>query len=153
MKDERIEQAKNKIRSEIAVIIYVGIAISFAVKTLLFKMNLQECMTEYLILIFFPVYEVIRMNMMKVSIYSVNPKYRHKQLKTLSVFVILFFVVAAVSVFSSTKGSTVNLSQSSIVFLVIFIVLFIGVFFLATKYHQSRAYKYEKEFDDNEPEE
>ncbi|MGC7870713.1 DUF6773 family protein [Desulfosporosinus sp. SYSU MS00001] len=153
MRDERIEQAKNKIRSELAVIIYVGIAISFAVKTLLFKMNLQECLTEYLILIFFPVYELIRMNMMKVSIYSVYPKYRHKQLKTLIMLVMAFFVVAAVSVFSSTKQLTVNLSQSSIVFLLIFSVLFIGGFFLATKYHQSRAYKYEKEFDDNGPEE
>lgn len=70
MKDERIEQAKNKIRSEMTVIIICGVAISFLVKTLVFNMNIRECITEYLILILSPLYQFIRMHMMRVSIYS-----------------------------------------------------------------------------------
>ena len=70
LKDERIEQGKNKIWSELAIIMYLGVALSFSVKILVFKMDLMECITEYLILIFTPLYQFIRMHMMKISIYS-----------------------------------------------------------------------------------
>ncbi|MDR3601843.1 MAG: hypothetical protein P4L49_15385, partial [Desulfosporosinus sp.] len=74
MKDERIEQAKLKIRSEMAIIILYGVAVSFLVKTLVFKMSLQESLIEYLIMIFFPIYQFIRLHMLKVSSYSEHGK-------------------------------------------------------------------------------
>lgn len=40
MKDERIEKAIKEIRSEIAIIIYIVIMISFSVKRLILDMNL-----------------------------------------------------------------------------------------------------------------
>jgi len=46
LKDERIEQGKNKIWSELAIIMYLGVALSFSVKILVFKMDLMECIVS-----------------------------------------------------------------------------------------------------------
>lgn len=119
MRDERVEQAKNKIRSEIAVIIYIAIAVSFIVKRFYLNMSLEECITEYLILIFFSVYEVIRMNMLKVSLFNVYPKRGNRQL--MIVMIVAFLIVAlAAFAFPLTKGSTVKFSYGSIVPVMIF---------------------------------
>ena len=146
MKDERIEQEKNKIRSEMVIIILCGVAVSFLVKTLVFNMGLQECATEYLILIFSPVYQLIRMNMMKISIYSVRGD---KQLvKNLVIAILVLLVISAGFIFKLMKNSAVY-NWQGIVPLFIFLLLFLVVFFTANKYNQYRGNKYEKEFDDD----
>ncbi len=147
MKDERIEQAKLKIRSEMAIIILYGISLSFLVKTLVFKMSLQESMTEYLILIFFPLYQFIRMHTMKVSIYSERGK--KSSIKNLLIAIGFLVVASMVLIFNSMKTSAMYDWQSPVVSLFIFIVLFIAIFFLTYKYNQYRSHKYEKEFDDD----
>lgn len=146
MKDERIEQAKLKIRSEMAIIILYGVALSFLVKTLVFKMSLQDSMTEYLILIFFPLYQFIRMHTMKVSIYSERGK--KSSIKNLLIAIGFLVVASMVLIFNSMKKSMYDW-QSPVVFLFIFIVLFLAIFFLTNKYNQYRSHKYEEEFDDD----
>lgn len=136
MKDERIEQAKHKIRSEMAFIIFLGVAVIFLVKTLVFKMKLQECMTEYIILIFFPLYQFIRMHMMKISIYS--ERGNTQSIKN------LLITIAIIAVASVTYGG-----PDSVVSMIPFLALFVAVFFIANKYNQHRGHKYEKEFDDD----
>ncbi|EHQ88107.1 DUF6773 family protein [Desulfosporosinus youngiae] len=145
MKDERIEQAKNKIRSEMAIIILYAVAISFLVKTLVFNMDLQECITEYIILIFFPLYQLIRMHMMKVSIYSkrLNKQSIRNFLIAIAVIVFVFSVI----IINSVKKSDLYNWQSSVVFISIFLVLFTSIYFIANKYNQIRAHRYENEFD------
>ena len=145
MKDERIEQAKNKIRSEMAIIILYAVAISFLVKTLVFNMDLQECITEYIILIFFPLYQLIRMHMMKVSIYSkrLNKQSIRNFLIAISVVVFAFSVI----VINSVKESALYNWRASVVFMIIFLVLFTSIYFIANKYNQFRAHRYENEFD------
>lgn len=146
MKDERIEQAKNKIRSEMATIILYGVAISFVVKTLVFHMTLQESITEYLILIFSPLYQFIRMHMMKISIYSER---RNKySMKNLLITITILVVASAVYILNSLKNSAVYDWRSPVIFLFIFIILFATIFFIANKYNLDRGHKYEKEFDD-----
>ena len=146
MKDERIEQAKNKIRSEMAIIILYSVAISFVVKTLVFNMTLRESITEYLILIFFPLYQFIRMHMMKISIYSER---RNKySMKNLLITIAMLVVASAVYILNSLKNSAVYDWRSPVIFLFIFIILFATIFFIANKYNLDRGHKYEKEFDD-----
>ena len=147
MKDERIEQAKNKIRSEIATIIFYGVAVSFLVKTLVFNMDIQKCITEYLILIFFPLYQFLRMHMMKISIYS--ERVNTQSVKNLIITIAVLVVASAVFIFNSMKKSAVYDWQSSVVFLLIFSVLFVAIFFFANKFNQYRGHKYEKEFGDD----
>ena len=147
MKDERIEQAKNKIWSELAIIMYLGVALSFSVKILVFKMDLIECITEYLILMFTPLYQFIRMHMMKISIYS---KRGNKQsLKNILIAISIFLVASAISLFKKMKDSTVYDWQNPVVFLFIFLVLFIAIFLMTNKFNQQRGQKYEREFDDD----
>lgn len=148
MKDERIEQAKNKIRSEMAIIILYGVAISFLVKTLVYGMSLQECITEYLILIFFPLYQFIRMHTMKISIYSEHGNKR--SMKNLLIAIVILGVASAVFIFNSMNKSVVYHWQSPVVFLFVFVALFVAIFLTANKFNQRRAHKYENEFDDKD---
>lgn len=145
MKDERIEQAKSKIRSELAIIILYGAALLFVVKTLVFHMNLQECLTEYLILVFFPIYQFIRMHMMKVSIYS-KPGNKQYIRNLLIMFFILGSIFAAY-ILSSKKPLYVW--QNSFIFLLIYILVFVLLVFGVNKFNQHQGHKYEKEFDDD----
>lgn len=147
MKDERIEQAKNKIKSEMAIIIFVGVIVSFLVKTLIFNMNLQECIIEYVIMIFFPMYQHIRMHMMKISIYS--DRGNKQSIKTLIITIVVLVVASVVSIFYSMRESLVYNWQNAVVRIFIFVVLFGAIFFIANKYNQYRGHKYEKEFDDD----
>jgi len=147
MKDERIEQAKNKIWSELAIIMYLGVALSFSVKILVFKMDLMECITEYLILIFTPLYQFIRMHMMKISIYS--ERGNKQSVRNLIITIAVLVVVSAVFIFDSIKKSAVYNWQSPAIFLFTFLVLFVAIFFIANKYNQHRGHEYEKEFDDD----
>ena len=146
MKDERIEQAKNKIWSELAIIMYLGVALSFSVKILVFKMDLMECITEYLILIFTPLYQFIRMHMMKISIYS--ERGNKQSIKNILIAIYAFLVVSAVSIFKM-KESAVYVWQNSVPFIFAFLVLFLSIFFISNKFNQRRGHKYEKEFDDD----
>lgn len=60
LKDERVEQAKSKIYSELMLIIFYIVVASFCVKALYFHMDLKQCATEYIILILTPIYQAIR---------------------------------------------------------------------------------------------
>lgn len=146
MKDERIEQAKNKIWSELAIIMYLGVALSFSAKILVFKMDLMECITEYLILIFTPLYQFIRMHMMKISIYS--ERGNKQSIKNILIAIYAFLVASAVSIFKM-KESAVYVWQNSVPFIFAFLVLFLSIFFISNKFNQRRGHKYEKEFDDD----
>jgi Na+-translocating ferredoxin:NAD+ oxidoreductase RnfA subunit len=147
MKDERIEQAINKVRSEMFIIILIGVSVSFFIKILLFNMRLQDCLTEYLILILSPLYQFIRMHMMKVSLYS--ERGNKQSLKNLLTAIAIFLVVSAMSVFKSRKESAVYVWQNSVSFIIVFIILSVVLYFIANKFNQIKGHKYEKEFDDD----
>lgn len=145
MNDERIEQAKNKIRSEIAMIVFIGVVFSFLVKTLILNMSLEECITEYVIMIFFPLYQFIRMHILKVSVYS-----KSKQpIRNLGITILVLVVISAVVIFNSIQESSVYDWQNSVVGISSFLALFIVIFSAANKYNRYKGHKYEQEFDDD----
>ena len=55
IKDERIEQARNKIWAEMMQILYFIAVLSFVVKILFLHQSLQDCTLEYVILILTPI--------------------------------------------------------------------------------------------------
>lgn len=148
MKDERIEQALNKIRSEMTIIILGAVAVSFLVKTLLFKLALQDCLTEYLIMILAPLYQFVRMHMMKISLYS-EPGSK-QSVKTLLIVAAAFLVLSAVSLWGKMKGPAVYDWHKPVIFLVIFLVLFVLIYFMTNKFNRQRSQSYEKEFADED---
>lgn len=146
MRDERIEQAKNKIRSEMATIIFIAMAVSFLTKALIFRMDFKECITEYAVMIFFPLYQFIRMHMMEISIYS---NYEKKQsIKNLIVTIIILLIVSVISIFVSMTKSPAYNWQSGATRILTYSVLFVAIFFITIKYNKHRSEKYEREFDD-----
>lgn len=146
MKDERIEQAKNKIRSEISVIVLIGIMISFLVKRLVFDMDFEDCVTEYVIIIFYPLYQFIRMHMMKISVYSGPGNKRSIRNLTITIVILL---VASTAIILSKMNDPDYVWQNSIAGISTFLVLFIVIFFVANKYNQYRGHKYENKYDDD----
>lgn len=148
MKDERIEQALNKIRSEMTIIILGAVAVSFLVKTLLFNLALQECLTEYLIMILAPLYQFVRMHMMKISLY--NEPGSKQSLKTLLIVVAVFLVLSAASFWKRMKGPAVYDWHKPVIFLIIFLVLFISIYFMTNKFNRHQGQRYEKEFADED---
>jgi len=147
MKDERIEQAKNRIRSEMAIIIFIGVIVSFLLKTWVFNLDLQDCLTEYLIMIFFPLYQFIRMHMMKISIYS--ERGNKQSLKNLLITIAILIAASAVFIFDSMTKSAGYVWQNAVGGIFTFLVLFVAIYFIANKYNQQRGHKYEQEFDDD----
>lgn len=147
MTDERIEQVKNKIRSEMAIILFIGVVISFLVKTWVYNMDLKECITEYIIIIFFPLYQFIRMHMMKISIYS--ERGNKQSVKNLIITIALLVIVSALIIFNSITKSGVYHWQTAATNIFSFLVIFAIVFFVANKYNRHRGHKYENEFDDD----
>ncbi|SDH32881.1 DUF6773 family protein [Desulfosporosinus hippei] len=145
MKDERIEQAKNKIRSEMAMIVFIGVVFSFLVKTLILNMSLEECITEYVIMIFFPLYQFIRMHILKVSVYSKSKQ----SIRNLVITILVLVVISAVVILNSMQESPVYDWQNSVVGVSSFLALFIGIFGVANRYNRYKGHKYEQEFDDD----
>lgn len=70
MKDERVIQTGHKIWSEIGKIVYWFVAAAFVTKILLLRMNLNDCVVEYVILIGVPVYQLIRCWQLKLRVYK-----------------------------------------------------------------------------------
>lgn len=54
MMDERTTQVRNKIMSEMAMLMYLFVAAAFAVKVLLMGKGIRDCVVEYVILILAP---------------------------------------------------------------------------------------------------
>ena len=69
MMDERTTQVRNKIMSEMAMLMYLFVAAAFAVKVLLMGKGIRDCVVEYVILILAPLYQYVRARQLKFSLY------------------------------------------------------------------------------------
>ena len=121
LKDERVEQAKSKIYSELMLIIFYIVVASFCVKALYFHMDLKQCATEYIILILTPIYQAIRSRQMGVVL---STKSSRKALLPTAAIIILMVVL----LWMSNKGvpSTAR-TISAVLSLAVFAVLFLVV--------------------------
>jgi len=77
MMDERTTQVRNKIMSEMAMLMYLFVAAAFAVKVLLMGKGIRDCVVEYVILILAPLYQYVRARQLKFSLY--RPGYGRPQ--------------------------------------------------------------------------
>ena len=68
MMDERTTQVRNKIMSEMAMLMYLFVAAAFAVKVLLMGKGIRDCVVEYVILILAPLYQYVRARQLKFSL-------------------------------------------------------------------------------------
>ena len=144
LKDERVEQAKSKIYSELMLIIFYIVVASFCVKALYFHMDLKQCATEYIILILTPIYQAIRSRQMGVVL---STKSSRKALLPTAAIIILMVVL----LWMSNKGvpSTAR-TISAVLSLAVFAVLFLVVQGIFIHLERKRAEKLEHHYDDED---
>lgn len=144
LKDERVEQAKSKIYSELMLIIFYIVVASFCVKALYFHMDLKQCATEYIILILTPIYQAIRSRQMGVVL---STKSSRKALLPTAAIIILIVVL----LWMSNKGvpSTAR-TISAVLSLAVFAVLFLVVQGIFIHLERKRAEKLEHQYDDED---
>ncbi|MBM6829940.1 hypothetical protein H9X85_10545 [Anaerotignum lactatifermentans] len=143
LRDERIEQARNKIWAEMMQILYFIAILSFVIKILFLHQSLQDCAMEYLVLILTPLYQAVRARQLGVVLSAVadpKPKRLVASLVGGMIVVGLFYVL---------QGQE---KQPSEVFtmLTIFVVVFLVVQFGMYRMGKRRQEKLEKEYDDEE---
>ena len=146
MKDERIEQATNKIRNELALVIYGIVILSFLIKLWVYNMDLSKCWTEYIILIITPIYQFIRARSMKVSLHDNNVFKQSFKSDTVQFFVLI--AIFGVFVYKEITQKTNFDWEHTVLNILIFIVLFGLIRFRVNKSEQKQVKKYEKQFDD-----
>lgn len=83
-------------------------------------MELQECITEYVIMIFFPLYQFIRMHTMKISIYGERRK--KQAVMNLMIIVSIIVVLSAVSIFNSMSESAMYVWPNAVAGVAAFLV-------------------------------
>lgn len=140
--DERIKGEYRKIYSELLSMIMVFTAVSLLVKFNLYDMELRECLTEFIILIFAPLYMVVRQFMM-----GLNPQETtSKKKKRIQFFVALFFASAGFLV--STFYKEGRLKEDTLFYILSFIATFTFVYYVSWKLSAYFAGRKAKKYED-----
>ena len=141
--DERVLQARRKIGSEMMMLRYYFIVLAFLVKVMGFGMGLEDCITEFIIMIGVPIYQNIRARQMKVVLTAFN----RKATKTSTLSSIL--VAVAVMAFFMWRNEGRVDPEEIISYAVSFAAMFIFVRYGFTYIEKRRAEKLESEYDED----
>ncbi|MDD4843668.1 MAG: hypothetical protein PHU31_04985 [Anaerotignum sp.] len=143
IRDERVEQARNKIYGELFQILFLFVMTTFLVKALYYKMELSQCITEFVIMIVTPIYQMVRSRQLGVVLATnlrqqMSPK-RNILSAVTAIGLFFFFWV------TSGKQVTAEFAFSYIVtFCVVFFLVRVGFVHL----EEHRMKKLEKKFAD-----
>ena len=143
MIDERVLQARRKIGSEMMQLMYYFIVLAFLVKAMGFGMGLEDCLTEFIVMIAVPIYQNIRARQMKVVLTAFN----RKATKTSTLSSIL--VAVAVMAFFMWRNEGRVDPEEIISYAVSFAAMFIFVRYGFTYFEKRRAEKLESEYDED----
>ena len=139
--DERVLQARRQIGSEMMQLMYYFIVIAFCIKSLYFGMNLQECMTEFIILIAAPIYQAYRSR--KLGVVLGNYRKASKASNIISIGIGLSVLLLSLS----ARGGFATAEVLSAI--VAFVVVFSFTRFGFARMEEKRAEKLEKEYEDD----
>ena len=140
--DERVLQARQKIGSEIMLLMYYFIVLAFCVKVLVFGMTFEDCITEFIIMVAAPIYQNIRARQMKVVLGNFR-KYSRKG----AVFAIVGGTVGMLLSMWRLKGSVDK--ADAVTSILTFAVTFTLVRYGFVHIEKKRAEKLEKEYEDD----
>ena len=141
--DERVLQARQKIGSELMLLMYYFIILAFCVKVLAFGMAFEDCITEFVILVAAPIYQNIRARQMKVVLTTFSRK--TSKVSTLSSILV---AVAVMAFFMWRNEGRVD-PEEIISYAVSFAAMFILVRYGFTYIEKRRAEKLEAEYEDD----
>ena len=140
--DERVVQAKQKIGSELMLLMYYFIVIAMCVKVLGFGMTFEDCITEFIIIVSAPIYQNIRARQMNVVLGNFR-KYSRKG----AIFAIVGGTIGMLLSMWRLKGSIDK--ADAVTSIVTFAVTFSLARYGFSHIEKKRAEKLEKEYEDD----
>ncbi|NCC16197.1 MAG: hypothetical protein EOM28_07580 [Clostridia bacterium] len=143
IRDERVEQTKNKILAELMRLVCLFVVISFVVKSLYFKMDLSQCITEYAILIAAPIYQMVRSRQLGVVL-ATNLR---QQMSPKRNIIAAISGIAVFFLFWLTSGRQVS-GEFAVSYIVTFCVVFFLVRVVFVHFEEQRMKKLEKKYED-----
>lgn len=143
--DERTRELRNKIGNEAFIIIYYAVIISFLIKVLFFGKGMEDCIVEYGIIIFVPIYYFIRTRQLEVSLFGNGNKTRNKTIVT-SIVLLLAAAIYTWQMVASGKAEVV--SFKGITNIIVFIVVFSFGRYLLYTIEKKRKDKLESKYDE-----
>ena len=141
--DERMIRERNRIFSELALLMYGFALCAFLVKILLLGKALDDCVVEYVIMIAAPVYQYVRARQRKLSLYQpelISRSLRRKK-NVLSVAVAAGMFALCLWRFSADI-------REGLCSLAAFILVFVAVKLLVVKIEKERSRKLDREYED-----
>ena len=141
--DERTEQLKYKIGNELFMIIYYGVIAAFLIKVLFLGCGLKDCITEYAIMIFVPIYHYIRSRQLEVSFFGSGNRARNKTLITSAILAVIG-TIYVIQINGRNGHSTV--SAESIIGFITFIAVFVIIRFIMYRAEKNRRDKLENKY-------
>lgn len=140
--DERIKGEYRKIYSELLSIIMVFAACSLLVKFNLYDMELRACLTEFIILIFAPLYMAVRQYMLGLNPQEAAPKKKRRT----QFLTAIFFAAAGFLLSAFFKEG--RLGEDSFLYILSFIATFTFVYYVGWKlsayFADRKSKKYEE---------
>mgnify|MGYP003220905927 FL=1 len=147
MMDERMTQVRNKILSEMPMIMYVFVAAAFAVKVLLLGKGIRDCVVEYVVLILAPLYQYVRARQLKFSLYQPENSGRKQRVRRNLVSVTVGALVFILFFWRSTRQENLDANE-----MVPGVLIFAAVFLLTkvaiVRIEKKRADRLEREYED-----
>ena len=148
MMDERTTQVRNKIMSEMAMLMYLFVAAAFAVKVLLLGKGIRDCVVEYVILILAPLYQYVRARQLKFSLYRPgygSQKHRvRRNLVSVTVGALVFILVF----WRTSKTGTLDVKEV-VPGVLTFVVVFLLTRVVIVRIEKKRADRLEQEYEDD----
>lgn len=145
IQDERTLQAKNQIHAELMRIMLYVLILSFCIKSLYFHMDLKQCMTEYILMIFAPLYQMIRTRQLDVVL-GTGKDSRKRAIPT----ILTVLLIGTLIYLGCGQASTEAKGVSALLSMAVFALLFFAAQHLFSRMEEKRARKLEDAFDEDD---
>lgn len=155
MKDERVIQGYQKIRSEMFLIVYYMTIVSFLIKILFLEQSMLDCLTEYVIVILAPIYQFIRSRTLQIGYYTEEYKKIGKQ-ELIRGIVVMVAALVISGIYMQKRQAAGNIVKADEViayilsFSTVFIIIRVFIVKLEGKHNRKLAEEYDEEDEDND---
>lgn len=155
MKDERVIQGYQKIRSEMFLIVYYMTIVSFLIKILFLEQSMLDCLTEYVIVILAPIYQFIRSRTLQIGYYTEEYKKIGKQ-ELIRGIVVMVAALVISGIYMQKRQADGNIVKADEViayilsFSTVFIIIRVFIVKLEGKHNRKLAEEYDEEDEDND---
>lgn len=139
--DERIKEGYRKIYAELLMLILLADAISLLVQVLVLKLGWQAIATEFAILIFAPLYLMVRQNMLGIHAEGViSAKRRRQRLWISLVAAFAAYMAASLAIKKSFHAADV---LSALSFIAVYLFVYWGAAKINAHFYRKKMRKYE----------